>query len=287
MHMQVTEIVSFLEKLTNFYYESGRHDMAWRRPDADGGFDPYKILVSEMMLQQTQVDRVTPKYELFLRKFPTVRDLAAVPLGDVLKVWNGLGYNRRAKYIWQAAQTVENEFTGVFPATQSQLMQLPGIGPNTAGAILAYAYDQPAIFIETNIRTVIIHHFFKDRQGIHDTKIREVLEALVPKGDKNGLLLQGGVLGPREFYWAMMDYGTFLKKTVGNVSRASRHYTRQSAFHGSKRQLRGNVIRLLTEKPRGVSGLKKEITDERLDDVLKELATEGMIVQKGATYRLS
>lgn len=277
MRLLTSHIVAFHRALTDYYYQSGRHDMLWRHPEKNGHFDPYKILVSEVMLQQTQVDRVTPKYTQFLHKFPTVHDLADAKLADVLKVWNGLGYNRRAKYIWQAAQMVEKEYNGEFPEMVEELKRIPGIGPNTAGAIMAYAFDVPVVFIETNIRTVIIHHFFKDKAGVHDAEIREALSKV----------MQSGVLSPREFYWAMMDYGAYLKKTVGNLSRASKHYTRQSKFQGSLRQLRGKVIRLLTDGPLTVRAVQEQIADERVDDVLDALTREGLIARHGNRVHLS
>lgn len=283
-----SEIVTFHRMLTDFYHGSGRHDMLWRRPARDGRFDPYRILVSEMMLQQTQVDRVRGKYVEFLAKFPTVDHLAAAPLGDVLTVWNGLGYNRRAKYIWQAAQLVRKEFDATFPASLEQLRRLPGVGPDTAGAIMAYAYDEPVVFIETNVRTVIIHHFFTGRPSVADAEIRAVMAELVPKTDDTAEReRQGAALTPREFYWAMMDYGAHLKKTVGNVNRASRHYVRQSKFQGSRRQVRGRIISLLAAKPLNHTELQGLVPDERLDDVLAALEAERLITRQGSRYRLS
>lgn len=287
MHIQTPDIVSFHRALTDYYYQSGRRDMPWRKAEADGLFDPYKILVSEMMLQQTQVDRVTPKYHAFLRRFPNAASLAAAPLGDVLEEWSGLGYNRRAKFLWQAAGVVQAEYKGTFPQTRAGLEHLPGIGPNTAGAILAYAFNQPVVYLETNIRTVIIHHFFQDKQSIPDKAIREVLEILLPaSGDKQTAQMHGSKLGPREFYWAMMDYGSYLKKTVGNLNRASKSYAKQSAFHGSLRQVRGAVLRQLKAGPQTGKQLAEHITDERLNAVLDALVTEGMISKQGASYRL-
>jgi A/G-specific adenine glycosylase len=287
MRISTAKVVEFHKALTASYYRYGRHDMLWRQPDSRGHFDPYKILVSELMLQQTQVDRVTPKYVAFLEKFPDVEKLASAELGDVLKLWNGLGYNRRAKYIWQAAQSVMQDYQGHFPETVEDLKKLPGVGPNTAGAIVAYAYDQPVLFIETNVRTVIIHHFFKDKADIPDSAILEVLKAIAPHPNTDKRAIQGGQLGPRQFYWAMMDYGTFLKKSVGNLNRASRHYGKQSKFHGSKRQLRGKVIRLLTGGSKSKTMLHTDIDDERLDDVLDGLISEQMITRHGNSYRLS
>ncbi len=132
-------------------------EMPWRAAEADGSFDPYKILVSELMLQQTQVARVVPKFTEFVAKFPTLEALANASLGDVLKAWQGLGYNRRAKYLHSAAQALISKEA---PWKCEDLVALAGVGPNTAGAVLAYAYNQPVLFVETNVRSVFIHHFF-------------------------------------------------------------------------------------------------------------------------------
>lgn len=288
MHVSTAEVVSFHQTLTEYYYEAGRHDLPWRSPEQDGSFDPYKVFISEVMLQQTQAGRVTPKYAEFLERFPAVHDLASAPLSSVLIAWSGLGYNRRAKYVWQAARMVEDEYAGVFPDSSKELQQLPGVGPNTAGAVLAYAYDEPAIFIETNIRTVIIHHFFKQKTAVTDKSILEVLGSIVPKiHDAEAMHMQGAILGPREFYWAMMDYGTFLKKTVGNLNRVSKHYAKQTSFKGSKREIRGHVIRLLSDKAVSWSDMRKAIPDERLDEVLRGLESEGLIVVKSSALRLA
>jgi A/G-specific adenine glycosylase len=147
-------------------WQQGRElyrDMPWRRDTR-----PYYVLVSEIMLQQTQVDRVIPKFEAFIAAFPTVRSLAEASLADVLTLWSGLGYNRRAKFLHEAAKKIEGEFNGVFPETPEALMSLPGVGVNTAGAIGAYSFNQPAIFIETNVRTVYFHHFFEDQVAVTD-----------------------------------------------------------------------------------------------------------------------
>lgn len=270
-------IVAFHRILTEYYYEHGRHDMLWRQPDDQGRFDPYRILVSEIMLQQTQADRVANKYTEFLSAFPDIGSLAEAPLGEVLKLWNGLGYNRRAKYLWQAARMIREKYGGKFPDTAENLRRLPGVGPNTAGAIMAYAYDQPTVYVETNIRTVIIRHYFHDKSGVSDKEIAAVLSALMAEG----------VLGPREFYWAMMDYGTHLKSTVGNLNRASKSYKRQSKFQGSKRQIRGAVIRLLASSAHSADDLQAKIADERLQGVLSDLVREGLIIDSGGRLELA
>lgn len=262
----------FLEILWDYYAQSGRTALPWRTPEPDGSFDPYKIMVSELMLQQTQVARVISKYELFLREFPNVRRLASADLGDVLRVWQGLGYNRRAKFLWQAAQRVQE--LGSFPDAASALVKLPGIGVNTAGAIMAYAYNQPVVFIETNVRTVYIHHFFHDHATVADKEIIALVEQTVDHEH------------PREFYWALMDYGSFLKATVGNLNKVSKHYTKQSKFHGSKRQIRGQIIRILTARPHTPEELQTIVADDRLHATLGELTTEGLIVQTNGMYHL-
>jgi A/G-specific adenine glycosylase len=269
-----TTTKAFQTTIWEYYRTYGRHDLPWRQPEPDGSFSPYKIMVSEIMLQQTQVPRVIPKYIAFLEQFPTVQALAIAPLADVLTAWSGLGYNRRAKFLWQSAHMVTDRYQGIFPKTHKELVALPGIGPNTAGAILAYAYDTPMVFIETNIRTVFIHHFFADQQAVSDAALLSIIEDSLPPTNT------------REWYWALMDYGTHLKQTVGNVSRASSSYSRQSAFHGSRRQVRGQVLRLLTDRPRSLNELSDLISDERLPAVLQDLAREKLIQQDAAVYRL-
>lgn len=268
------EIIEFNETLWEYYGAHGRHDLPWRQIDADGHCDPYNVVVSELMLQQTQVGRVIPKFHEFLMKFPDVRQLAAASLAEVLVVWSGLGYNRRAKFLWQTAQKVVADYDGVFPKSIPELVSLPGVGKNTAGAIMAYAFNEPAVFIETNVRTVYIHHFFKDQFEVPDSAITEVLTKTIDT--KN----------PREFYWALMDYGTHLKQTVGNLNRLSRGYTKQSPFQGSKRQIRGQVLKLLAENNLSAAQLAEHINDARLSEVLQTLVTENLIKKTDMKFHL-
>lgn len=267
----------FLKALRTFYEEHGRQ-LPWRQPEQDGGFDAYKILVSEMMLQQTQVGRVVPKYETFLKEFPDIQSLAGASLEQVLKSWLGLGYNRRAKYLWQAAQTLADKPQ---PWSFEDLVSCKGIGPNTAAAVIAYAYDEPVTFIETNIRTVIIHHFFTGRADVTDKEILAVLQSIVP-----WLHPVPSTLNPRLFYWAMMDFGTFLKASVGNPNKRSKSYAKQSKFEGSKRQLRGRVLRMLAESPEQLKDLRAQLTDERLIEVIEELQAEELISVQDKTVML-
>lgn len=261
----------FIDTVWRYYQEHARHDLPWRLPEHDGSFDPYKILVSELMLQQTQVARVTPKYQQFIEAYPTPKHLAQADLGEVLRAWQGLGYNRRAKYLWEAAHSVVG--AGKFPSSLEGLIALPGVGVNTAGAIMAYAFNKPALFIETNIRTVYIHHFFPDAENVSDNSIRD---RLVDTLDTEH---------PREFYWALMDYGTFLKASVRNLSQ-SKHYAKQTSFAGSRRQVRGRVLRLLATATMTRHELAEHIVDDRLGAVLHDLEKEGMVTCSIEGYRL-
>lgn len=264
----------FQDIVWQYYHEHGRHDLAWRQPIGSGAYNPYAIMVSELMLQQTQVSRVIPKCEQFLAQFPTVHALASADLAAVLVAWSGLGYNRRAKFLWQASQQIVSEYGGAVPTTTSGLTSLPGIGSNTAGAIAAYAFNQPVVFIETNIRTVFIYHFCTDQPQVSDAAIIELVAATLDREH------------PREWYWALMDYGSQLKKTAGNVAAQSKHYTKQSTFAGSRRQLRGAIIKQLAIGPQTAKQLSQILPDERLAAVLTDLVSEGLIQQHGSRYQL-
>lgn len=272
--MASTDIASFRNIVWQHYQQNGRHDLPWRQPEAAGRFDPYKILVSELMLQQTQVQRVIPKYLTFIEAYPSFKSLSMAPLADVLRVWSGLGYNRRAKFLLQTAQLVASQYGGKLPVNHKELVTLPGVGHNTAGAIRAYAFNEPVVFVETNIRTVFIHHFFPGEEKIRDELILPIIEVTVPSDDS------------RSWYWALMDYGTHLKQTVGNVSKSSSTYARQSKFEGSRRQIRGKILRLLAEGPYSKKQLEQEVNDERTPEIIQALEAEGFIELAGSHYQL-
>jgi len=250
------------DEFTRYVLQRGEElyrDMPWRQDTR-----PYYVLVSELMLQQTQVDRVIPKFQSFIAKFPNEKALVRAPLADVLKEWQGLGYNRRAKFLHDAAKKVVQ--LGTFPNTETDLITLPGVGKNTAGAIMAYAYNQPAIFIETNVRAVYIHHFFADQDDVGDGQIRELLEQTIDREH------------PRRFYWALMDYGSYLKKQGVRPSR-SRHYKKQSPLRGSVREVRGQVLTLLSEDNTSLTYLEERYKDDdRLYPALSGLAADGLII---------
>lgn len=270
-HAQITE---FQEVVWRYYSDFGR-SMPWREPEPDGTYSAYKILVSEVMLQQTQAARVVPKYNAFLERFPTLAELANASLSDVLLAWQGLGYNRRARYLREIAQQAKAQHKGQLPNMLPGLVALPGIGHNTAAAVLTYAFNQPHPFIETNIRSVYLHHFFKDESGITDKQILEVVEQTLDREN------------PREWCWALMDYGVFIKQTIGNPNVLSKHYAKQTKFHGSARQIRGVVLRTLAAGPQDIQDLHKTVNDSRLDAILDQLIKEQLIEKSGKSVHIA
>ena len=222
----------------------------------------YYVLVSEIMLQQTQVRRVLAKFTEFTRTFPTIDSLAAADLSRVLAAWQGLGYNRRAKYLHQAAQAVAANGA---PNTRIKLMKLPGVGANTAAAILNYVYEIPTSFVETNIRTVYFHHFFANETRVSD---RDVLVKVAETID---------AARSREWFWALMDYGAELKRQgYGRLSQ-SKHYVKQPPLDGSMRQMRGEIIRRYTHG-QSVAQITRELNgDPRFAVALRSIQNDGLI----------
>lgn len=255
------------------YYRENKRSFPWRETR-----DPYAILVSEVMLQQTQTYRVEPKYKAFLNRFPAVHDLAASSLHDVLLYWQGLGYNRRALMLKRAAEEIVQLYDGYFPDDAQTLQMLPGVGPYTASAVSTFAFDRPNVFIETNIRTVFLHHFFPDQDQVHDKNLMPFIMAT----------LDGS--SPRHWYYALMDYGAHLKKLYGNANKRSRHYTKQSRFEGSDRQIRGEILRRLLKKELVSAALIVQSMDrspEVVEKVFAELVAEGLISNKDSSWEIA
>ncbi len=270
----VADYRRFRTIVRRYYRNHGRRDLPWRLTT-----DPYAILVSEIMLQQTQVDRVIPKYVTFMKRFPTVGDLSRASLGEVLQHWQGLGYNRRAKYLHQLAVAVMERYGGTFPADEYSLRSLPGVGVYTARAVLAFAYDIGLPFIETNIRTVYIHHFFTNVSIVSDAELMVPITATTP------------TTNARHWYYALMDYGSYLKKTVGNTASQSSHYKKQPVFVGSDRQIRGAIIRLFsldTSKSYTITQLVEELSGnrERIVTQLQKLVAEKLVTKNRQRYQL-
>lgn len=262
-------IKAFRREVWKHYRVSGRHDLPWRKTT-----NAYKILVSEVMLQQTQVPRVLEKYKEFLKAFPTVTAFAKASLSAVLKVWSGLGYNRRGKYLHDAAKVVVGEYRGNIKKALEH--PLPGVGPYTRAAVRAFAYNEPHTMIETNIRAVYLHHFadLLCKSDLHKKEIKISDAQLVPLIEKSA---EGE--DPRTWHWALMDYGSYLKKQFPNPSRKSAGHKKQSKFEGSLRQVRGAVLRALQSAPKTSNELVSELRSRSLSNALAGLERDGMIRQ--------
>ncbi|MCR4322953.1 MAG: A/G-specific adenine glycosylase [Candidatus Azambacteria bacterium] len=265
------DLKKFQKEIWSYYRAHGRHDMPWRKTAS-----PYRIVVSEVMLQQTQVGRVTLKYKEFIKRFPNFSALAHAPLSDVLSAWQGLGYNRRALFLKKLAEVVVGKYKGKLPQDPEVFHTLPGIGKATAGSIAAFAFNHPSVFIETNIRRVFIHFFFPRSKKVSDDAIMRLVAEAVDR--KN----------PREWYFALMDYGTMLAvQEKENPNRKSAHYVKQKPFTGSDRQVRGKIVVLLVKKKsltvRAVAQQTHEPV-ERIEKIFAQLEKEGFVRCRGKTF---
>ena len=274
-------------------------DLPWRRT-----YDPYAIWISEVMLQQTQVSRVDGRWQRWLERFPTVDALAAAAPSDVLEEWQGLGYNRRALSVHRAAQAI-SEAGGVFPQDQKELVKLPGIGPATAAGIRAFAFNLHGVYLETNVRTVFLHELYPQAEGVPDSELIPLVELTCPASVADAVNVDSAAndapaaLMPRSWYYALLDYGAYLKKTIPNPSRRSKSHVKQSRFEGSHRQKRAELLRvLLAHKDEGGAEFEtlhqelcqievnagRETLDEQVTlGLLEELAKEGFC-QKNNEY---
>jgi A/G-specific adenine glycosylase len=271
VELSPSEITAFQKTILEHFNETGR-SFPWRETR-----DPYAILVSEMMLQQTQTDRVVPKYLAWLEAFPDAKALSEAPLSAVLGLWVGLGYNRRARFLHEACKRVVTDLGGIFPQEPDSLRELPGIGPYTAAAVSTFAFGKPNVFIETNIRSVYIFFFFPNAETVPDSELMPLIAKTMNARD------------PRSWYYALMDYGAELKKKVNNPNRKSAHYSRQSKFDGSLRQARGAIVRILDASGRKTLediAAETEIEYERIKKAAEGLLGEGLIAKEGDTFRI-
>jgi A/G-specific adenine glycosylase len=259
-------------RVWNYYRKNGRHDLPWRKTH-----DPYRIVVSEVMLQQTQVQRVIPKYENFLKTFPTVKRLARASPREVLAHWQGLGYNRRALALHRMASEVVLHHGGMMPKERVVLERLPGIGVYTAGAVRVFAFGEPEVLVETNIRTVMLHELMPERTDVSDTELRHLVELTLD------------TRRPREWYWALMDLGAHLKRSGVRLNNRSKHYKKQPAFGGSDRQIRGAIIRALIQKGSMHEHALAAVVafpKARVIRQVEALVREGMMRRKGKVVSL-
>jgi A/G-specific adenine glycosylase len=255
------------------WYAENRRDLPWRRTA-----DPYAILVSEVMLQQTQVPRVTPRFTEWLEAWPDLESLAAAPLVDVLRRWQGLGYNNRARRLQACAQAAVAAAAegrpAELPLTPEALRALPGIGPYTARAVLIFAHNADLAAVDANVRRVLTHELRLPR-GLGERDLQAVADAALPPGRS------------RDWHNALMDYGS-LVLTARSTGIASR--SRQAAFEGSRRQKRARLLRRLLDH--GAQSLGELATSTRLPpeetaDLLRRLGRDGLVLESGGVWRVS
>lgn len=220
----------YFKELIYHYFDHRGRSFPWRKTT-----NPYHIFISEVMLQQTQADRVVEKYNSWIDRFKSFEELAKATFPQVLQEWQGLGYNRRARFLHESAKKSIEHFNGSIPDDPERLVDFPGIGPNTAASITAFAFNKPVVFIETNIRAVYLHFFFRGKSDIDDKQLMPIIRTTLDSEN------------PREWYNALMDYGTMLKKKFKNPSRKSKHHIKQKPFKGSDREIRGQILKLLVE----------------------------------------
>jgi A/G-specific adenine glycosylase len=266
------EIEAFRRTVLAHYRAHGRQDLPWRKTK-----DPYRILVSEFMLQQTQVARVAGKYEPFIERFPDFASLARAPLRGVIEAWSGLGYNRRALHLRETARLVVSRFDGCLPRRYEDLRALPGVGPATAAEIMSFAFNEPRAFIETNIRAVYIHRFFPGRERVADAEILPLVERTLDARN------------PRRWFYALMDYGVMLKRSRPDPSRRSAHRAKQTRFEGSDRQARGIVVKALARRRMSESELAKSsgLSVARIREIVPGLVRDGLVVRRGAKLAIA
>lgn len=227
------------------------------------------------MLQQTQTERVLPKYQEWLVHFPDPEALAKASSAEVLRLWSGLGYNRRALALQKTAVILAAR--GSFPSAEEDLLALPGIGAYTASAIQAFAFNRAVVVIETNIRSVYLHRFFPGMGRVSDASIAVLAKETLLRED------------PRNWYYALMDFGVEIKRVFGNPNIRSAHYSKQSAFADSNRRIRGLLLReLQTRESAEAEELAKALpfARERVDKALSDLKREGFVAEDKGHYRL-
>lgn len=272
-----------LGEFSKTVWERGRElyrDLPWRNTH-----DPYEILLSEVMLQQTQVSRVMGRWEEWLEAFPSIADLAAAPLPPVLELWQGMGYNRRALNLKRCAEEVVAVHGGVIPDDKKALLALPGVGPSTSAGVRVFAFEQPDVYLETNVRAVFIHELFPDRDSVSDKELVPLIEATCPQDGR-----------VRDWYYALLDYGAHLKRALPNPTRRSRQYTRQSKFEGSHRQKRAYLLRRIIDDAATTGDLFRDLAwnerssgrpepgEDEVRAILDELEREGFVTRRDGLW---
>jgi A/G-specific adenine glycosylase len=275
------------------WFEANRRDLPWRHTD-----DPWLILASEVMLQQTQVRRVIPKFEEFCRRWPTPSAMAAATPAEVIAFWSGLGYNRRALNLWKAATVVARDLGGTMPTDEASLLALPGVGAYTAAAVMAFAWNGDAVAIDTNVKRVFSRVFTGGEfaPAPEEDALAQLIAKALPRGHA------------RAWHSALMDFGATIctsrspgcgtcpfvagcraKALAASGAVAGRRLVRpQSKFKGSRRELRGGIIRTLAMAgaPLDADAIRDEVGGAAFDRCLGELLRDGLVHEARGRYSL-
>jgi A/G-specific adenine glycosylase len=259
-------IQEFQKKVLSFYKKNGRM-LPWRETT-----DPYKILLSELMLQQTQVNRVIRYYESWIARWPTIHALASASRVEVLQAWMGLGYNTRAMNLHKAARKIVTQFDSDVLEAMRQYKEIPGVGRYTSQAVQIFATNADLVTVDTNIRRIFIKEFHLP-ETVSDKELWMLAERCLPNGRS------------REWHNALMDYGA-LHLTAQKTGIKSK--TRQSRFEGSDRQLRARIIRILLQNDESLMNISRILNVERtwLQRILEKLISEDIILKKNNRYYL-
>lgn len=269
----------FQKYILNWYRKNNRDYLPWRVTKTRK-VSPYEIFVSEIMLQQTQVARVLEKYSQFLKVFPTAHHLSRAPLEKILRVWQGMGYNRRAKYLKEAAEEIVRWHGGAIPFGLDVLRTLSGVGPYTAGAIACFAYNKPAVFLDTNIRKVFINHFFTVNKRDDIDKIND--EDLLNIAKKTLY-----TKNPRRWHYALMDYGAAMLVKEKGLLEHAKSYHKQSRFEGSSRYWRSQIVKYLLQYNQASGKELQALVSGEIQPLLSSLAKDGLIeVSSPGIYRI-
>ena len=258
-------INAFHQRIFSWWKENKR-EFPWRKTT-----DPYKIMVSEIMLQQTQASHVASKYNNFIKRFPTLEKLAHASKAEILSLWSGLGYNRRALWLQEAARTIVEK--GVFPQTPKELEKLKGIGPYTAKSILIFAFNLDIATVDTNIRRILIAENFATEET-SEKQLFEIANKLLPIGKSS------------DWHNALMDFGaTFLTARKTGISPTSK----QSNFKDSDREKRGQILKYLLEEEKATFPELKnhlKIEKKRLETILEKMVKDGLLNKIDERYSI-
>ncbi len=263
-------------------------DLPWRRTR-----NPWHVLVSEVMLQQTSVARVLPKFEAFINEFPTPHDLASAPLGDALRLWSGLGYPRRCRNLREAARVLHEDFNGEFPESVDVLLTLPGVGQYTSRAVLAFAFEHDVAVVDTNVSRVLSR---LEGRALKAKELQVLADSFVPQGlgwEWNQVMMDFGARHctarqPQCAQCPLRQLCVWKGEGVDPAPASAGASKPQGRFEGSDRQARGRAMRAVADGVTTLAALTKTmgVEEDRARTLVTALVDEGLLVRSGKRFTL-